>query len=258
MPPSFTRSSEIGLDEAGVRLRVLVGRFRFGQLAGERIDVVVALARAVDAVGPVQAGVEPLRRIRRAHLRSQHVAQLVEEGLRILFGIEIAALPAPIGPGAGEAIEHLLGGGLADIAFLLGQRGERILVGDRAPQERGNGILFDLLQAGRDTGLAEIFLRKDVGSNLRPEFGHLDIVGLEHHRAVRIADLAGGEAKRDVRIGRLSILGVAPLNLHMFLAPNCRTVGHRPFVFGGLVLHPPRIARHSSDATHPTHLGPML
>ena len=60
--------------------------------------------------------------------------------------------------------------------LLLGQRGERVLVGDRAPQERGNGILFDLLQAGRDTGLAEIFLRKDVRSDLRPEFRHLDIV----------------------------------------------------------------------------------
>ena len=83
MPPSFTRSSEIGLDEAGVRLRMLVGRFGFGQLAGERIDVIVALAGAVDAVGPVQAGVEPLRRIRRAHLRGQHVAQLIEERLRI-------------------------------------------------------------------------------------------------------------------------------------------------------------------------------
>src|SRR5215472_2734701 len=40
------------LDEAGVRLRVLVGRFRLGQLAGLEIDVVVALARPVDAVGP--------------------------------------------------------------------------------------------------------------------------------------------------------------------------------------------------------------
>src|SRR4029079_11534442 len=87
------------------------------------------------------------------------------------------------------------------------------------------------------------------------EFGHLNIFGLEHHRAVRIADLTGGEAKRDVRIGRLSILGVAPLNLHMFLAPNCRTVGHRPFVFSGLVLHPPPLLelarRNPSDLSRP-------
>src|SRR6185312_12304846 len=42
------------LDEAGVRLRMLVGRLRFRQLAGEGIDVIVALAGAVDAIGPMQ------------------------------------------------------------------------------------------------------------------------------------------------------------------------------------------------------------
>ena len=73
------------LDEAGVRLRMLVGALRARQLAGLEIDVVVALARPVDAIGPVQAGVEPLRRIGRAHLRRQHVAQLVEEGLRVFL-----------------------------------------------------------------------------------------------------------------------------------------------------------------------------
>ena len=50
-----------GLDEAGMRLRMLVGRLGFHQLVGEGIDVEMALARAVDAIGPVQAGVEPLR-----------------------------------------------------------------------------------------------------------------------------------------------------------------------------------------------------
>src|SRR4029077_11265106 len=48
------------LDEAGMRLRMLVGRGRLHELAGFEIDVVVALARAVDAIGPMQAGVEPL------------------------------------------------------------------------------------------------------------------------------------------------------------------------------------------------------
>ena len=71
------------LDEAGVRLRMLVGGLRLGQLAGLEVDVEVALARAVDAVGPVQAGVEPLRRVRRAHLRGEHVAVLVEERLGV-------------------------------------------------------------------------------------------------------------------------------------------------------------------------------
>src|SRR6201999_1106752 len=42
------------LDEAGVRLRMLVSRLRLHELAGERIDVVMALAGAVDAIGPMQ------------------------------------------------------------------------------------------------------------------------------------------------------------------------------------------------------------
>ena len=68
------------LDEAGMRLRMLVGRLRLGQLAGEGVDVEVALAGAVDAIGPVQAGVEPLRRVRRDALGGEHVGELVEEG----------------------------------------------------------------------------------------------------------------------------------------------------------------------------------
>src|ERR1700704_4182747 len=67
------------LDEAGVRLRMLVGRLRLRQLAGLVVDVIVALARPVDAVGPVQAGVEPLRRVRRRHLHGEHEHELVIE-----------------------------------------------------------------------------------------------------------------------------------------------------------------------------------
>src|SRR3712207_7026787 len=55
------------LDEAGVRLRVLVGALGLHQLAGEGVDVEMALAWAVDAVGPVQASVEPLRRRSEEH-----------------------------------------------------------------------------------------------------------------------------------------------------------------------------------------------
>ena len=206
------------LDEAGVRLRVLVGRLRLGELAALVVDVIVALARAVDAVGPMQPGVEPLRRVRRHHLHRQHVALLVEEGLRVGVAVEIAALPAPIGPGAGETVEHLLGGMLADDALLLRQCGERILVGDRAPQERGDGFFLDLLQARGDAGLAEILLRKHVGRDLRPRRRHLDVVRLEHHRAVRVANLGRGQPEFDLRVGRLTILGEVAFDPHS-LAP---------------------------------------
>ena len=52
---------------AGVRLRVRVGVAALLQLAGLRVAVEVALGRAGDAVGEVQAGVEPLRAVR-AHI----------------------------------------------------------------------------------------------------------------------------------------------------------------------------------------------
>src|SRR5262249_58775973 len=43
------------LDEAGMRLRMLVGRGRLIELAGIVVAVDMTMARAVDAVGPVQA-----------------------------------------------------------------------------------------------------------------------------------------------------------------------------------------------------------
>ena len=101
------------LDEAGVRLRVLVGRLGLLQRARLEIDVVVTLGRAVDAIGPMQPGVEPLRRVGRRDLERQHGEELVIEGAGIRFAVEVAGLPAPIGPGAGEAVKHLLGRALA-------------------------------------------------------------------------------------------------------------------------------------------------
>ena len=208
------------LDEAGMRLRVLVGRFRLGQLAGLPVDVIMALAGTVDAVSPVQAGVEPLRRIRRDHLLGEHVAQLVVEGVRVFLGGEVGTLPAPIGPAAGEAVEHLLGRQLGDEALFLGQGGQRLGVGHRAPQPRRHGLFFDLLQTGGDAGLAEIFLRQHVGGDLRPGIGDFDILQLEHHGAVRIADLGGRVTEVDPGIGRLVSCGVAAIDLH-WSCPVC-------------------------------------
>ena len=77
---------------------------------------------------------------------------------------------------------------------------ERLLVGDAAPQPGRNGLLLDLLQARGHAGLAEIFLRQNVGGDLRPLLRHFDIVGVEDNRAVRIADFAHGQAESDVRV----------------------------------------------------------
>src|SRR6185312_9494011 len=63
------------LDEAGMRLRVLISAGGLRQLAGDVIDIEMTLARPVDAIGPVQAGIEPLRRVRRRLLRREHVAE---------------------------------------------------------------------------------------------------------------------------------------------------------------------------------------
>ena len=172
-----------------MRLRMLVSRLRFCQFARERIDVIMALAGAIDAVGPMKPGVEPLRRVRRDHLLGEHEAQLVEERLRVFFRREILALPAPIGPAAGEAIEHLLGRELADETLGFREQGERLGVGHRAPQPGRHGLFLDLLQPRGDAGLAEILLREDVGGDLRPELGHFDIFQPEHDRTIGVADL---------------------------------------------------------------------
>ena len=95
---------------------------------------------------------------------------------------------------------------------------QRLLVGHRAPQPGRNGLLLDLLQARRHAGLAEIFLRDDVGGDLRPGGRHFDVVGMEHDRAVGIANLADGQPEFDACVSRLAFLGVTTLDPH-FLAP---------------------------------------
>ncbi len=186
-----------GLDEAGVRLGMLVGRGRAGQRPGDRIAVIVALAGAVDAIGPMQAGIEPLRAVGSPHLAAQHRAHFVIEAFGVGFLGEIAALPAPIGPGAGQAMEDLARRALAG-RFL--RRVGRLL----ALQPGGHALFLHGDQIGVliDAGAAEIFLRQHVARHLRPVGGNLDVGMREHHRAVGILDLAGGGAELDAVIGR--------------------------------------------------------
>ncbi len=204
------------LDEAGVRLGMLVGRLRLDELARLKVDVIVALARPIDAIGPMEASVEPLRRIGRRDLAREHEPHFVEIGACVLLVVEEASLPAPIGPGAGEPVEHLPGRNLGAETLALRQRAERGLIGDRAPQEGRNALLLDPLQARRNARFTEIFLRQHVGRNLAPGGRNLDAFERKHDRAVRIANFALGRRERDELIGRDARLGEIPLDPHRF------------------------------------------
>src|ERR1044072_312852 len=116
-------------------------------LAVAMVDEPMALARTVDTLSPVQAGVEPLRRVGCTDLRRQHEAMLVEEGAGIVFAVEVAALPAPVGPGAGHTLEHLARAGLAAEALGLRQFGEGGFVRDRTPQPLRHVMLGHLGEA---------------------------------------------------------------------------------------------------------------
>ena len=205
------------LDKAGVRLRVLVGRGGFGQNAGFVVDIVVALRGAVDAIGPVQAGVEPLRAVRCGALGGEHIAHLVEISAGVFLGREIAALPAPVGPSAGEAIKDLFGRGLAAEGRAFGR--------NAAPQERRDTLFLDLLHLGRDARLAEVFLGDDIARNLAPLGRDLAVVELEDDLAIGIANLRGGQAELDLAIGVVAGFREISFDFHRTLPLHDRRCG---------------------------------
>jgi hypothetical protein len=173
----------------------LVGGRRRHGLAGAVVDVVMALGGPVDPVGPVEARVEPLRRIGRAHLAAHHVAHVVEEGAGVRLGVEVTALPPPIGPRAREPVEELGRLGLAPARLFVGA--VVVLIGSGAPQPGGDVLLADGPELLGHAGLAEILLGQDVTGDLRPPGGHLDVIELEDERPVRVADFARGFAELD-------------------------------------------------------------
>jgi len=90
--------------------------------------------------------------------------------LGLLFVPEVRALAAPVREGVDHAVYELLDGALADgggVAGLPGQGG-------------GGGILAE--------GAAEVLGGDDVGGVLRPAFGELHALLLEHGCAVRALD----------------------------------------------------------------------
>ncbi len=122
---------------------------------------------------------------------------LVEERARIVLGGEVAALPAPVGPGAGEAVEHLAGVRFAAEALFSGSSASaRSSAAERHSQD-GTGVFFELLQAARHAGLAEILLRQNVGGDLAPMLGDVEIVEPEDDGAVGVLDLGCGAPEGD-------------------------------------------------------------
>src|SRR6185437_7791691 len=152
--------------------------------------------------------------------------ELVLEGARVGLGIEIAALPAPIGPGAGEAVEHFLGGVLA--ARLAALR--RL-----APQEFRHALFGHRLQRHRHAGLAEIFLREHVAGDLAPALRNVHAGLGEHDRAVGISDLALGAAESDTFVGRLTLNRELTANAHDLIPdlPNWPRLGRAAPPFRG-------------------------
>ena len=157
-------------------LRMFVRGFGLRQLAGLVIHIMVALAWTINAIGPMQASVEPLWGIGCHTLGAEHVTQFIKEGARISVTIEIAAFPAPVSPCAGQTIEYLLSGHFRTEAFLFRQLGKRFFVRDGAPQPRWDRVFFYTFQHDWDACFTEIFLSQNVSCDLRPACRNIDIV----------------------------------------------------------------------------------
>ena len=203
-----------------MRLGVFIGAFRLGQNLALIVHIVVALRRPINAVSPMQPGIEPLGRVRCRHLPGQHEAHLVTIGLRIGLGGEITTLPAPIGPSPGQPVKHLLGAGFADKALILRQGFHRSQIRHLPPQELRHAGFRHRLGHRRNPGLAEVFLSKHVSRNLAPALRHLDRFIAEHDLAIGIANFRCGHLKCQRAIGPLIRRGKLPLNLHCPVTPS--------------------------------------
>ncbi len=202
------------LDKAGVRLGALVGARRRLQLGGLGIRVPVALSRAGDAVGPVQTGVEPLRRVRRSILRRQHVAELVVERFRILIAAKVPVLFAPVRPAAGETIEDLARVSLRPCYGVAALRHLRV------------AVVVEL----RHSRLAEVLLDQHVDRHLRPVLGCLDTVHRKDEAPVGVSNLRGSIYELDGFVRVFSGACEATRHLHALssTSPSATAFRHKP------------------------------
>ena len=180
----------------GLGVGVGIGRKR--DFARRVVRNEVALSRSGDAVGEVEAGIEPLRTIGGRHLIQEHVRDFGLEGIRIDGGGEVAVGLAPMTPASTQSRDDLPNGTLRT------EHRVALFVGDRRP------VRGEL----RHAGFPEIFTDHDVGCELTPGCRDFCIVHFEDHRAIGIRDAAcsGGPLDRVVYISVLA--GETSGNLH--------------------------------------------
>ena len=74
--------------------------------------------------------------------------------------------------------------------------------------------LFNSFQTLRDAGLAEVFLRQDIGCNLAELLGNIEAIETENDRAIGVFDLGRRAPERDGGIRRESGFSETPRDLH--------------------------------------------
>ncbi len=184
----------------------------------------MTLRRSGNAVRPMQAGIKPLWRIWRADLAREHRTHFVVVYLRVVFGIEVAVLPAPIRPAARHSIEDLPRVALRTELLVAGQRRKRGLNDARALEPLGHPLLGHPRGRLGHSRLSAILLGKDVDRDLTPGRRHHDILCLENHRTVGVDDPRRARLKGQAgigitssRIGTRKLHAQAPRNIeHTF------------------------------------------
>ncbi len=197
---------------------MFIGGLGPGQFPGLVIHIMVTLAGPIDAIGPMQPGIEPLWAVGCRHLLGQHIAHFVKIAAGIVRAVEIATFPAPIGPGTGQTIKNLRRLGFAATAFTCWQIRHRSLIRHTAPQEIRNILFLNSLCHRRNTGLAEVLLGDHIASDLAEMRRNFDILQLKDDRTIGVTNFRIGLAELDRRIGRLVFLGEPSFNTH--LKPN--------------------------------------
>src|SRR5438105_3855155 len=113
----------------------------------------MALRLSFDTVAFIKTRIEPLRRVRHAHLVEDRIHQFVIEHLRIFRGRKISVTLSPHSPAICKTVCYLFRAGFTT----------------RRTVSLGN------------TSFAKIFLGKNVGSDLAPLSWYLDVFHFEHH-----------------------------------------------------------------------------